>query len=247
MKRILIVLMALLMVFACVSCNSGISEEECEKRVKEAEQKAEEKAKQQAEEAVDEAAETFKEFIRYKYALEQIVPVLIGKLDYSTASEEGVDADVTVDDVADFYESFFGGEKTLVAIKGSDITVTKGKAYGTSTDATFKDVKFTVSKYKITNRNNNSSVVKDVTDGETLTITDGYYKQTTTGEEDNYTVTYSMGITIDGTTYSVEYTAAQNNRELTYTSASVNGKTVAPEFIIAVTRLTDYEYYQNHD
>ena len=42
------------------------------------------------------------------------------------------------------------------------------------------------------------------------------------------------------------FTAAQNNRELTYTSASVNGKTVTPEFIIAVTELTDYEYYQNN-
>ena len=245
MKRILIVLMALLMVFAVVSCSSsGISEEECEKRVKEAEQKAEEKANEQAAEDI----ETYKEFVRYKYILEDITEVPQKVLDSDTAK-----TDVSIDFSGytglpkKFYEAFFGGEEVIVEVdSGSDITVKEsGTASGTRNDATFKDIKFEAKKYKIHNRKDDK-VIKDVTSPETLTITSGYYKQTGKEEEDTVIYTISMGITVDGVNYSVEYTETISGKEYTYSNASVNGKAVVSDLIIAEDLDDGENFYQYH-
>ncbi len=239
MKKILIVLMAVLMVFACVSCNNGISEEECAKRVKEAEEKAE---KQAAEDI-----ETYKEFVRYKLALDDLIYDCLYNLDSSDVATASTKIGYTT--AGGFYEIFYGGEEVVVEIddfKDLNGHITQGTASGTKSDATFTGIRFEPQKYTIRNRKDNS-VVKDVTSPETLTITDGYYKKTITGEEGNYAVEISMGITVNGEAYSIKYTYTRIMNETTYTSASVNGKTVTPELIITEDLLNDEEFYPYHD
>ena len=221
MKKVLFVLLAVLMIFAMVSCSaSGISEEEAAARTQE---------------KVNEVEETYKEFVRYKYALSCIGGV---------CAKGSVDAD----DVGRFYEAFFGGEKQIVKIshQSTNISVTQGTASGKYTkddesDATFKNFKFNVSKYQILNRKDDT-VIKNVTEGEELTISEGYYKieLSNVSGDDNYTRTDSIGITIDGKEYSVSYSYNIAGREKTYVSASVNGKTVSANLLIAED-LVDYE------
>ena len=238
MKKFLLVLLSILMVFALASCQQGLTEEE-------AEALANQRAAEASAAAVDEAVETYKEFVRYKYILKELV------CDYAT---KGLNSSTSQTNVStkfdksnreeDFYEAFYGGEKTIVNIDSSDITVTEGTASGTSKDATFKDVVFTAKKYTIYNRKD-KSVVESVTSPKTLTISSGYYKVTITEDTatNTYTCKYSMGMTIDGIEYSVKYTLKRENYAWIYEDASVNGKTVDADLLIAENLIENEDFY----
>ena len=225
------------MVFALASCQQGLTEEE-------AEALANQRAAEASAAAVDEAAETYKEFVRYKYILDDFVCDYATKGLSSSTSQTNV---LTQFDKSnreeDFYEAFYGGEETIVNIDLSDITVTEGTASGTSNDATFKDVVFTAKKYTIYNRKD-KSVVESVTSPKTLTISSGYYKVTITEDSaaKTYTAEYSMGMKIDGKEYSIKYTLKRENYAWIYENASVNDKTVDADLLIA-EELDDFEDY----
>ena len=233
MKKFLLVLLSILMVFALASCQQGLTEEE-----------AEALANQRAAETLDEAVETYKEFVRYKYILDDFVCDYATKGLSSSTSQTNVSTQFDKSNrEEDFYEAFYGGEETIVNIDLSDITVTEGTASGTSNDATFKDVVFTAKKYTIYNRKD-KSVVESVTSPKTLTISSGYYKETITEDTapNTYTCKFSMGMTIDGIEYSVKYTLKRENYAWIYEDASVNGKTVDADLLIA-EELDDFENY----
>lgn len=228
------------MVFALASCQQGLTEEE-------AEALANQRAAEASAAAVDEAVETYKEFVRYKYILKDIVCRYATKGLSSSTSSTDVSTQFNKSGIEeDFYEAFYGGEKTIVDIDSSNdnITVTEGTASGTSNDATFKDVVFTAKKYTIYNRKD-KSVVESVTSPKTLTISSGYYKVTITEDTatNTYTCKYSMGMTIDGVEYSVKYTLKRENYAWIYEDASVNGKTVDADLLIAENLIENEDFY----
>ena len=237
MKKFLFVLLSILMVFALASCQQGLSEEE-----------AEALANQRATETLDEAVETYKEFVRYKYILDKIVcHYATGNLNSYTASTDVSTKFSTSGKLEDFYEAFFGGEENIVKIDNNDVSVTDGKASGTSNDATFKDIVFNAKEYTIYNRKDNT-VVKEVTSAETLTISSGYYKGTITKDSatNTYTAEYSMGMKIDGKEYSIKYTLKRENYAWIYENASVNGKAVDSDLLIAEELDDNEDYYPYH-
>ena len=230
MKRLLLTALTVLCVISLVACNANkITEEEAEKRTQ---------AK------LDEAAETYAEYLKYYEALYEYLweIILHDEYDsYSTGTKEN--ADITKFDGADvayFARHLYSTDEYKISESTSKSKFTSGRLSGTKENCTISDVKMTA-VYDIISRIDGSKIKSNETTD--ITISSGSYKKTTTGDDASYTQTVSMKATVNGTEYSIEYTIARKDGKTGYTSASVNGKAVAPKFLTALETYGNVEWY----
>ena len=221
MKKFLLIMITVLTVISLVACSaSGISEEEAEKRTQ---------AK------LDEAAETYGEFIKYRYVLEKNLWYEILS-QYGENSVSNVDLTLTNSEVCEFIRYLYATEDQKVEVWANDCSFTEGKRSGTAADATISGVTMKAN-YKVMSRADDEDVKEDVKDKE-ITISEGSYKATSASEDSDLS-SVSMKATINGKEYSLEYKKSGSE----YTYASVNGKEVAPKFLDALDTYGNTEWY----
>ena len=231
MKKFLLITLTVLSVISLVACSANsnkITEEEAEKRTQ---------AK------LDETAETYAEYLKYYETLYTNLWYDLFEEYKSNPTGTKENADITKfdgDDVAYFARHLYSTDEYKISESTSKSKFTSGKLSGTKDNCTISDVKMTA-VYDIRSRVDGTTVkANESTD---ITISTGSYKETRTGDETSYTDTVSMKATVNGTEYSIEYTITNNGGKSTYTSAYVNGKSVAPKFLTALETYGNGEWY----
>ena len=232
MKKFLLITLTVLSVISLVACSANsnkITEEEAEKRTQ---------AK------LDETAETYAEYLKYYEALYKNLWEDIIRDEYESYSTESKEnADITEfkgADVAYFARHLYSTDEYKISESTSKSKFTSGKLSGTKDNCTISDVKMTA-VYDIRSRVDGTTVKAN--ESTEITISTGSYKETITGDDASYTQTVSMKATVNGTEYSIEYTIARKDGKTAYTSASVNGKAVAPKFLTALETYGNVEWY----